>query len=167
MDKSKYMSDYMVKRYHERRAYWLESLGGKCIVCATTEDLEFDHIEASKKEYNISKILSTGSETKVEYEMAKCQLLCKEHHLDKSFREGDMKIVGHGEGLTGKRNCYCDLCKPLKNAYNIAKGYRKPTKKKKAYVCGERRTYLKGCKCDLCKAANTEYSKKLKSSKSP
>lgn len=26
------------------------------------------------------------------------------------------KPVGHGEGLTGKHNCRCDLCRPLKNA---------------------------------------------------
>ena len=48
-------------------------------------------------------------------ELAKCQLLCQPHHLEKTIRE---RSVGHGEGLTGKRNCRCELCGPLKLAYN-------------------------------------------------
>lgn len=165
MDRAKYMADYMTKRYHERRAYWIDYLGGECVVCGTKENLEFDHIVSSEKEYEIARILSTHSEVKVQYEMAKCQLLCYEHHLEKSIRDGDIRTVDHGQGLTGKKNCYCDLCKPLKIKYNIDKGYRKPAKKKKEYICGERRTYLNGCRCRECKSANTEYSKNLQKKK--
>jgi hypothetical protein len=42
-------------------------------------------------------------------------LRCKRHHRIKTTNE---LSVEHGGGVTGKRNCYCDLCKPLKAEYN-------------------------------------------------
>jgi hypothetical protein len=47
-------------------------------------------------------------------EVRKCALRCKECHKKKTSAEAS---VEHGGGLTGKRNCYCDLCAPLKKAY--------------------------------------------------
>lgn len=111
------MNDYMKARYERRRLEWINKLGGRCVVCGTTDQLNFDHIIASTKEYDLAKILSGGSNAKVAAEMAKCQLLCHKDHVKKSLEFKDVKVVEHGGGVSGKKNCLCDLCKPVKNAY--------------------------------------------------
>lgn len=112
-----YTNEKIKERYHRLRLEWIAKLGGACVECGTTENLEFDHIDASKKKYNIAKILSTHSRIKVAEEMAKCQLLCEDHHLIKTIREEDISIVEHGGGVSGKRNCLCDPCRLKKNEY--------------------------------------------------
>ncbi len=37
----------------EKRAYCIEYLGGKCVVCGTTHNLQFDHIKRETKKYTI------------------------------------------------------------------------------------------------------------------
>jgi 5-methylcytosine-specific restriction endonuclease McrA len=53
----------------------LEELGGKCVICGTTENLEFNHIDPSTKEREVST--KCGLRHK---EHLKCELMCKEHH---------------------------------------------------------------------------------------
>jgi hypothetical protein len=115
---NEYMRVYMLARYYRRRSEWIERLGGVCETCSTTDNLEFDHSVAVDKRKDVAKILSSGSTEMIEREMAKCHLLCTVHHLEKSLKAGDIKTVEHGGGLTGKKNCRCELCAPLKNAYN-------------------------------------------------
>lgn len=62
----------------------------------------------------MSKILASASEATYLAEAKLCQLLCRTHHENKSAAENS---VEHGGGITGKKNCLCDLCRPLKNAY--------------------------------------------------
>lgn len=107
------MAEYMLLRYHSRRTEAIKFLGGKCVRCETTENLEFDHIDPKKKLYDIGKVWSFSKE-KFWIEINKCQLLCEFHHKEKTTKE---QSVEHGQGKTGKRNCYCDLCKPLKTKY--------------------------------------------------
>ena len=113
---NEYMRDYMLDRYHARRNQAIETLGGKCVICGTMKNLEIDHIDPKTKTMSVSKMWSC-SQAKYDSEIKLCQLLCYDHHKEKSRNE---RSVAHGEGLTGKRNCYCDLCKPLKYAYNRA-----------------------------------------------
>lgn len=110
---NEYMRAYMRARYHRIRAEIVARLGGKCVQCGTTEDLEIDHIDRSTKTINVGQLTSV-SRKKLEEEIPKCQLLCQPCHLEKSKQEMG---VPHGGGLTGKRNCRCSECKPLKNAY--------------------------------------------------
>ena len=89
--------DYMAQYYQEnkqrdrtqrreylkqRRALLKEEakqkLGGKCEICGTTENLEFDHIDPKHKKYTVANISCSLSEWWEE--VAKCRLLCKEHH---------------------------------------------------------------------------------------
>lgn len=114
---NEYMRKYVKERYHRLRAEWIVKLGGKCASCGSVEELNFDHINASEKSYDIGRILSSHSKQKVAEEMAKCQLLCVSCHVSKSQLSGDVRFVSHGGGKTGKRNCRCDLCRPLKNEY--------------------------------------------------
>ncbi len=109
-----YMRDYMLARYHEWRKFVLDTLGGKCVDCGATENLELDHVERSEKSYNLAKIWSYKKEI-WQKEIKKCVLRCDACHKAKTISE---LSVEHGQGLTGRRHCYCDLCKPLKRQYN-------------------------------------------------
>lgn len=110
---NEYMAEYMLRRYHERRTEAVALLGGHCVICNTADSLEFDHVDRKTKEGDIAKLWS-GTREKFLEELSKCQLLCKEHHKEKTLGEIS---VEHGGGLTGKYNCRCDLCGPLKKAY--------------------------------------------------
>lgn len=108
------MNEYMKNRYRERRQIAYEILGNKCAKCGETENLEIDHINRLDKVFDFSKLWNIALE-KFKTELKKCQLLCKDCHKRKTSLE---LSVPHGGGLTGKRNCYCELCKPLKRKYN-------------------------------------------------
>jgi 5-methylcytosine-specific restriction endonuclease McrA len=113
-----YMREYQKSRYYRRRLEAIAFLGGKCVSCGQTEELEFDHVDPSDKTYNVARILTGGSEQKVREELEKCQLLCKKCHDKKTYAVGgDQKTVDHGQGSSGKRNCTCSLCKAKKAEY--------------------------------------------------
>jgi 5-methylcytosine-specific restriction endonuclease McrA len=115
---NEYMRQYMKGWYDRRRAQAIVYLGGKCVRCGSAENLQFDHIDPSTKVAALSS-LWTASEERFQAELKKCQLLCENCHLAKTVEEKlkSGRKVNHGGGLTGKRNCYCPLCKPLKTAY--------------------------------------------------
>lgn len=110
---NEYHRVYNLKRYHRIRKEIIDLLGGKCVECGTTENLEFDHIDRETKNFNIGRLTNVSRE-KLLKELPLCQLLCKPHHDIKSAKE---ESVEHGGGLTGKKNCRCEYCAPLKNAY--------------------------------------------------
>ena len=66
-----------------RRADAIRSLGGVCVRCGASEDLEIDHIDPMTKEFEITDVLTMRAETR-DRELAKCQLLCSYHHLFKT-----------------------------------------------------------------------------------
>ena len=111
-----YMKSYMNDRWKKRRAKAEARLGGKCIVCGSTEELEFDHIDPSTKTTTIGRASSMNDE-KFWKEVDKCQLLCVVHHRSKTSSE---QSVEHGGGLSGKKNCKCKPCRKIKAKY-IAK----------------------------------------------
>lgn len=109
-----YMREYMITRYHERRAEAIAILGGRCVECGETTNLDVDHIDKRYKTMSVSRMAYVSRERFLA-ELALCQLLCKPHHIEKTSKE---QSVPHGGGLTGKKNCYCTLCAPLKKEYN-------------------------------------------------
>lgn len=117
-----YMTDYMVRRYHARRIEAIKLLGGKCAVCNTTEKLELDHIDRTAKTFDIGKLFSRGKARYLK-ELELCQLLCYDCHKEKTFEDAGYSEE-HGKGLTGKRNCRCALCGPLKKRYMQDNGYK-------------------------------------------
>lgn len=78
-----YMNDYMKKRYEKRRLQAIEDLGGTCAQCTETKELEFDHVDPKTKTMSIARAASL-SEVRWQAELAKCQLLCVEHHKAKT-----------------------------------------------------------------------------------
>jgi hypothetical protein len=111
-----------MREYHyQRRQAIIAWMGGKCVKCDATDNLQFDHIDPSLKSFDVNRVhLLTLDNPVAVAELMKCQLLCEPHHREKTAAENS---VGHGEGLTGKKNCRCDLCRPLKNAW--MREYRK------------------------------------------
>ena len=84
-----------------RRNSLIQALGGKCAIRGTTECLEFHHIEPSKKECNVSSVVSRKLEASLP-ELAKCELRCSAHH--KSAHS-----ASHGHTLW-RRGCRCGIC---------------------------------------------------------
>ena len=137
------MAEYMVERYHRRRAMIIENLGGECAHCSSTEQLEIDHIDRSTKSFDIGKAISGWAEERIQRELDKCQLLCKDCHLEKTEAE---TVSGHGVGVSGAKNCYCTECAPLKKEY-MKKYYE--DKPRNYCECGEeidRRGRSKRCR---------------------
>lgn len=114
---NEYMAEYMLRRYHQRRGKAIVQLGGVCIDCGTTEELELDHAIAADKSFPIGTMWSI-SEVRFQAELAKCVLRCHPHHVEKSLREGDIPSVEHGGGVSGRKNCPCELCRAKKAEYN-------------------------------------------------
>lgn len=84
-------------------------LGGKCVRCGSTESLEFDHIDRTIKSFTIGGA-KRASRKQILAEAAKCQLLCHDHHLDKSYEMGDLTRAQHRTYATYSHGCRCPGC---------------------------------------------------------
>lgn len=99
-------SAYQLKRYHAKRAIWIQELGGVCINCGTTEQLEFHHINPKDKSFNVAERYDCRA---VIDELKKCQLLCKNCH-------DNIHQPDHGTTSRYKhRRCRCQPCKDANN----------------------------------------------------
>lgn len=121
MDKTKYnkyQAQYQLARYHRRRKLAIETLGGKCYVCGDTERLELDHIDYRTKSFSISRLWSV-SEVRFSEELAKCQILCHDHHVDKTKVESkERRPITHGKMWAAyKHKCGCPLCCQFRAEY--------------------------------------------------
>lgn len=146
---------------NKRRQRMIDYLGGHCVICGTTENLEFDHVDRDKKSFNIQKNM-TLSNPDVRAELDKCQLLCNEHHREKTARENSG--FKHGTDYAWmKKHCSCAMCLEAKDKWNESRNakrrksggrvkgpYNRPT------THGENLHYGRGCRCALCKKAHAE-----------
>ena len=83
-------------RYERNKQKCVDKLGGKCVKCGTTEHLQFDHINPLEKSFTIS---SNFHRKDLDEELAKCQLLCWDCHMEKTKNDwlsGNL-YVGIGE----------------------------------------------------------------------
>lgn len=76
-------NEITARKYHENRKRFIEFLGGKCIKCGSTEKLEFDHIDPSRKSFNVSRWLHSSYDS-FYLELDKCQILCNKCHKEKT-----------------------------------------------------------------------------------
>lgn len=73
--------NYLIKRRIKAKFY----LGSVCIICNSVDNLEFDHIDPTSKVIDIcSAIAKHWSWNKLLVELNKCQLLCKQCHVNKT-----------------------------------------------------------------------------------
>lgn len=108
-----YHRQYSKNYYHKRRNELIQKLGGKCVVCGSTENLEFDHIDATTKEYNISEKLLSYSINSLLPELEKCQLLCHKCHSRKSKIDISSKNSGSNNYFYGKHGSDFPSSKPV------------------------------------------------------
>jgi hypothetical protein len=105
-----YLRDYLPKWRERRRQYALAKLGGKCVRCGATKNLDFDHIDPATKVGDIGRMWQKRKDL-FEAELLKCQLLCKPCHLEKTRENGDNQKATHGGwSFAFKRKCKCDIC---------------------------------------------------------
>lgn len=104
------VKEYHKEYYYKRRQELTDYLGGSCVICGSSKDLHFDHVDPSKKSFNIKDNLSI-SNPKVRAELDKCQLLCEKHHHEKTSKENEGFTHGTVYAWMKKR-CRCDICKP-------------------------------------------------------
>jgi len=79
------MRIYQRNWMRKRRKDWINA-NGPCKVCGSKENLEVDHINPKEKSLRPSQIWSL-TEAKRLVELAKCQVLCHDCHLEKTLRE--------------------------------------------------------------------------------
>lgn len=106
---------YLLDRYYKQRALFIKYLGGKCVICGGTEDLEIDHIDRTKKSFRVSQLWPVKKLPEVFKELDKCQLLCREHHIAKTIpehKEDALKqSITHGSIYAWmKKKCQCEDC---------------------------------------------------------
>lgn len=77
--------------YHNRRELLIQQLGGKCAICGSTENLEFDHIDSTKKSFSIGNRIQNSIDN-IQSELNKCQLLCHNCHVKKSKEHKDINV---------------------------------------------------------------------------
>lgn len=100
---------YQLRYVRERREHYLKVMGNICCKCGTTENLEVDHVEPNKK---IDHRIWSWSHKRIQDELTKCQLLCRDCHIAKSVEEQDYIPREHGTNLMYlKDKCRCDDCK--------------------------------------------------------
>lgn len=88
-----------------RRDTWLKE-NGPCKRCGSIEELQVDHIDPFLK---VDHKVWSWSETRRMSELAKCQVLCKPCHIQKTIEENGWNIL-HG-GTRYRQGCRCDVCK--------------------------------------------------------
>jgi hypothetical protein len=110
-------------RRHARRAQLIEMLGGVCVRCGTTEDLQFDHIDPKTKRFAVCSDLSRPWNELVD-EVLRTQLLCCSCHQAKGVE--DRGEPSHGLYRYCDFGCRCDVCR----AANAAKSARRRARRR-------------------------------------
>ena len=103
--RKEYLRVYQNEWAQRRRQEWVDA-NGPCAVCGSDQDLEVDHIDRSLKEIAISQVwgMSPTNPKRIN-ELAKCQVLCHECHVEKTWTE-DFERAQHGTA-----SCYSNGCR--------------------------------------------------------
>lgn len=110
--------NYQNTRRNKIRQELILYLGGSCVVCQATDQLEFDHKDPKTKSFTIASGLDKPKDVLLA-EVNKCQLLCKNCHLKKTISESSTihanpwnKGIQVQKDRHGKSSGYCiDRCR--------------------------------------------------------
>ena len=133
------MAAYMANRRANRRLGLIAWLGGKCVRCGTTVDLQFDHKDPSTMAFRLNGSALDKPWLVLVAEARKCQLLCPPHHIEKSRENGEFgggwnKIDGpegfaHGtESGYMRGGCRKDCCRKARHDARVLRGELKGTR---------------------------------------
>ena len=100
------MREYKRRWAAARRAEWMA--GKSCVQCGSTQSLEVDHIDPSQK---VSHRVWTWAIPRRDAELAKCQILCTEHHKAKTLADRPTPEHGTITRYGSIYKCRCDLCR--------------------------------------------------------
>lgn len=109
-----YQRAYQREWMRARRAQYMH--GKSCASCGAIQDLEIDHLDPTQKTSH--RIWSWSTERR-NAELAKCQILCADCHLEKTWTI-DRPTQGCGTTAKYRRGCRCADCR----AANAAKARR-------------------------------------------
>lgn len=170
-------AEYQRNRYYRNRKVLVDEMGGKCVRCGKSENLQFDHIDRSRKSFNIGSSFNRSLDY-LRKESRKCQLLCKQCHSVKTKQYKDFIGLSnmpqpkeswkHGTFYTRYgRGCDCGECQLFQEKRNAKR--REGSSRYQSYelVHGTRAGYLKETRrglphCKLCKKANAAYKRNRK-----
>lgn len=108
--------EYQRKWIAARREKYIDIHGGKCSRCGCTHNLEFDHVDPARK---IDHRIWSWSLRRIEAELEKCQLLCRDCHQVKTSMEVGYPDREHGTNLMYLKGfCRCEACKAAHAAVN-------------------------------------------------
>lgn len=168
-------AEYMRQRHATNRARLIDELGGRCASCGSSEKLEFDHVDAEAKLFDISRSLKSCMSETFLTELAKCQLLCHECHEKKSVidmghrpmleRHGTITRYTHGK-------CRCDQCRVANR--DLVRARRSRTRGGQALVMprtglvhGTSNAYCYyKCRCELCRKENATRARSRRTKRS-
>jgi hypothetical protein len=95
--------------------------GKSCAVCGSTSSLEVDHIDPEQK---VSHRIWSWSAERRASELAKCQILCADHHKEKTREQRPLPEHGTISRYGSIHKCRCELCRTAnaeRSALNKAK----------------------------------------------
>lgn len=108
------MRAYQRQWIADRRAQFFD---GKACECGSTDRLELDHIDPTKK---VSHKIWSWSAAKREAELVKCQVLCYDCHKKKSI-EANLKrfcVNGHDTHVVGRKTRSGGGCRACAQDYD-------------------------------------------------
>lgn len=104
--------EYQRNWLSNRRKEWIDSQGGVCAECGSTENLEVDHKDKNTKTHPVATLWSRSKHIR-DAELKKCQVLCEDCHKVKSANEAAKKQ--HGTiNMYERHGCRCIECKQSK-----------------------------------------------------
>jgi len=111
----KYQREWCAKR---RASYLADK---SCAICGTTQSLEVDHVDPGQK---VSHRIWSWSAERRSAELAKCQILCTQHHKEKTRAQRPIPEHGTLSRYKSKiHGCKCDACRKANaehKAYKVA-----------------------------------------------
>ena len=91
-DRKEYMRAYQREWIKKRRNAWI-SENGPCAKCGSIEQLEVDHIDYSQKKLHPRELWTRQTQIRTA-ELAKCQVLCRKCHRQKT--KADLSKMNQG-----------------------------------------------------------------------